>query len=272
MSKYEFNFTDDNFKFVVKLLYQHAGIVLGQHKREMAYARLSRRMRKLGMANFDHYCLYLEKNMQTELSHFLNALTTNLTSFFREPHHFEFLSEKLIPDWQKQDKRRLRIWSAGSSTGEEAYSIALTLACKLNLKNWDIKILATDVDSNVLAIGKQAEYSNDRLSAELKRQYSKYLLENKQKTHFRIKPEVRELVHFKRLNLLAEWPMKGKFDLIFCRNVVIYFDKACKNTLIGTFADYLHSQGYLFLGHAESIGREITLFQPLGQTVYQKKD
>ncbi|EWH10053.1 MCP methyltransferase, CheR-type [Catenovulum agarivorans DS-2] len=274
MHQHEFDMTSADFDYIKQQLYLHAGIVLGEHKKEMVYSRLSRRIRQLKLANFKQYCDYLETHNKQELSAFVNALTTNLTSFFREHHHFEFLKKMAQTKWQydKSMNRKIRIWSAGCSTGEEPYSIAMTLADSINLRHWDCKILATDLDSNVLNVAKKAQYERSKLESSQLPLGLKYFDSDTQSTNLTVKPSVRELVHIKRLNLLqSEWPMKGLFDVIFCRNVVIYFDLDTKNQLIRRYAQYLKPNGYLFMGHSETMSREISEFKGLGQTIYQKQ-
>ncbi|WP_016957488.1 CheR family methyltransferase [Catenovulum agarivorans] len=274
MHQHEFDMTAADFNYIKQQLYIHAGIVLGEHKKEMVYSRLSRRIRHLQLTNFKQYCDYLKAHSEHELSAFVNALTTNLTSFFRENHHFEFLKQLAQTQWQqdKNMKRKIRIWSAGCSTGEEPYSIAMTLTESLNLKQWDCKILATDLDSNVLATAKNAQYDRRRLESSQLPLGLKYFTAAEDATVVTLKNTVRQLVHIKRLNLLQpQWPMKGLFDVIFCRNVVIYFDLATKNQLIRRYAQYLKPNGYLFMGHSETMSRDITEFKSLGQTIYQKQ-
>ena len=274
LHQHEFDMTHADFEYIKQQLYTHAGIVLGEHKKEMVYSRLSRRIRQLKLNNFAQYCQYLEKHLQDELSTFVNALTTNLTSFFREYHHFEFLKKLAQTKWQhdKNMNRKIRIWSAGCSTGEEPYSIAMTLSDCLNLRHWDCKILATDLDSNVLNTAKQAQYDRRKLETSQIPLGLKYFERQGSDEQLTVTDAVRQLVHVKRLNLLQpQWPMKGQFDVIFCRNVVIYFDLATKNQLIRRYAQYLKPNGFLFMGHSETMSRDITDFKPLGQTIYQKQ-
>lgn len=264
--------TDANFKVIRELVYDSAGIVLGEHKREMVYSRLARRLRSLNLSHFDEYCQYLESHKEQEFSHFINSITTNLTSFFRENHHFEYLKQTVIPELKKQHAldKRIRVWSAGCSTGEEPYSIAMTMVPEFSASQWDLKVLATDLDSNVLAKAKAGVYSDTNVSGLDQIIQQKGFVRNKDGSQFKIKSELQQHIHFKRLNLLAEWPMKGPFDIIFCRNVVIYFDMPTKNNLMRRYASLLRPGGYLFMGHSESMSREITDFKPLGQTIYQK--
>lgn len=274
MENREFRMTDNNFSVIKELVYKSSGIVLGPHKREMVYSRLSRRLRVLKLSDFDQYCKLLANQDGEELSHFINAITTNLTSFFREQHHFDFIEQTVIPKLLAQSKHtnRIRVWSAGCSSGEEPYSIAITMAHAFPKSTWDLKILATDLDSNVLAKATTGIYpiqSLEGLSETVKRTNFVY---NKQLDQYKIKPCIAQHIHFKRLNLLEKWPIKGKFDIIFCRNVVIYFDNETKNNLIRRYANLLKPGGYLFLGHSETMSREVSNFTPLGHTIYQLKE
>lgn len=275
----EFPMTDSNFAHIREVAYQRTGIVLGDHKREMVYSRLARRCRALGASNFDEYIRILEMSDGDELSHFVNSITTNLTSFFREQHHFEFLLETVLPDVFEANtaSRRVRIWSAGCSTGEEPYSIAITLHKFLQknavrYRSWDVKILATDLDSNVLAHGKRGVYhisGSDGLSTEDRREYFDEL--DQGNNHELIaKDKIRNMITFNRLNLLHKWPMKGQFDVIFCRNVVIYFDKSTQKVLFDRYANVLKDPGYLMIGHSENLHRVTDRFKALGGTRYKK--
>lgn len=268
----EFLMTEKNFSDISALVYKTCGIVLADHKKEMVYSRLTRRIRTLGLKSFDDYLSFLKQNMSGELSNFINAITTNLTSFFREEHHFAFLRDTVFKEIKQRNKstRRARIWSAGCSTGEEPYSIGIT-CCPEFESSWDLKILATDLDSNVLAKGSNAIYESERLQGLDPKLTKRWFLSNPKSDSYKVKDEVRELISFKRLNLLSEWPMKGPFDVIFCRNVVIYFDNQTKNKLFERYAEMLVDGGYLFLGHSESMSRDNRLFSALGQTIYQKK-
>lgn len=267
----EFLLTDDEFKQIVTMVYKACGIVLGEHKREMVYSRLARRVRKLGFDSFSLYLNYLDSHKEEEFSHFINSITTNLTSFFRENHHFEFLTDTIIPELIKKNQKtkRVRIWSAGCSTGEEPYSIAMTLT-GLFPSNWDVKVLATDLDSNVLQKASAGEYSASSVTGLDKSHLESFFLRSKSADIYKVKDQLKSRIHFKRLNLLQEWPMKGPFDLIFCRNVVIYFDKPTKENLFERYADILAPDGYLFLGHSESMGKDQKRFKSLGKTMYRK--
>jgi len=269
----EFLCTDKDFKDIAALVYNACGIVLGDHKREMVYSRLARRVREHKFKNFSQYLEYLHNNKEAEFDAFINAITTNLTSFFREPHHFEFLKSTIVPQLLSSNKlaKRIRVWSAGCSTGEEPYSLAITLA-DLFPSSWDVKILATDLDSNVLAKAQAGIYTAANVNGLEKNVLKKWFLKSKDGQTYKVKPQLNKHIFFKRLNLLQEWPMKGRFDLILCRNVVIYFDKETKDSLFKRYANVLNHDGYLFLGHSESMGKEHAEFKNLGKTMYQKQN
>ncbi|MBH0056891.1 protein-glutamate O-methyltransferase CheR [Pseudoalteromonas sp. SWXJZ94C] len=268
-----FLFTDKDFKEIASLVYNACGIVLGEHKREMVYSRLARRIRELKLADFKTYLEYLKKHKDREFDAFINSITTNLTSFFRENHHFEFIKAQLAPTLLKANKqsKRIRIWSAGCSTGEEPYSLAMTLQ-ELFPSDWDVKILATDLDSNVLTKAQNGIYTAANVNGLNSKQLKRWFLKSKDGESYKVKPKLQEFISFKRLNLLQEWPMKGKFDLILCRNVVIYFDKETKDQLFKRYGNILNERGYLFLGHSETMGKEHSQFKNLGKTMYRKTD
>ncbi|MGB0945254.1 protein-glutamate O-methyltransferase CheR [Pseudoalteromonas sp. APM04] len=266
----EFLCTDRDFKDIANLVYNACGIVLGDHKREMVYSRLARRIRALKLNDFKAYLAYLDTHKDQEFDAFINAITTNLTSFFREVHHFEFIKSELIPNLIKanNDTKRVRIWSAGCSTGEEPYSLAMTLNNAFP-SNWDVKILATDLDSNVLEKAQKGVYTAANVNGLDATHLKRWFLKSKDGEHYKVKDTLRERISFKRLNLLQDWPMKGPFDLILCRNVVIYFDKETKDHLFKRYANILSDHGYLFLGHSESMGKEHSNYKNLGKTMYQ---
>ena len=229
----EFSFTDDDFQQVVKLVRGYTGIVLAESKRELVYGRLVRRLRTVRVRSFGEYLQQLEKGDPGELQQFCNAITTNLTAFFRENHHFEFLAKQLVPMILKRNasRRRIRIWSAGCSTGEEPYSVAMVLQETIQeLRNWDVRILATDLDSNVLATGAAGVYPAERLQNVSKARAAEFFQQGTgaQQGTVKVAAGLRQLITFKQLNLMKDWPMRGPFDAIFCRNVVIYFDLETK--------------------------------------------
>ncbi|WP_261923589.1 CheR family methyltransferase [Shewanella sp. NFH-SH190041] len=258
--------TEADFRFIRELAYRQTGIVLPDRKQHMVYSRLCRRVRALQLNNFRQYCQYLLE-YPDEIGQFTNALTTNLTSFFRESHHFDYLEQELTPTWQQRRHKRLRIWSSACSTGEEAYSIAMTLAQPFQGAEWDLKILATDLDTNVLQRAQQGIYPLEVMESIPSRHREKYL--QRSDTHLKIKPKLQQLVHFKHLNLLGDWPMQGPFDVIFCRNVLIYFDNPTKQKIISRFRQMLSDDGLLFIGHSETLHQISQDFELIGQTIYR---
>lgn len=268
----EFQMTNADFERISKLAMQYSGIVLAEHKRNMVYSRIARRVRALKLNRFSDYLNYLENNHAAEASDFINALTTNLTSFFRENHHFEFLKKELLPKLAvaNQTSKKLRIWSAGCSIGQEAYSIAMTLKEASFPSSWDVKILATDLDSNVVETGQAAVYPVDHVDGIDDDLVKKYFNNAAGGRSVQVKDELRKLTYFKRLNLLEEWPMKGPFDFIFCRNVVIYFNKETQRVLFDRYAEMLPMGGHLFIGHSENLNGITDRFENLGNTIYRK--
>lgn len=264
----EFPMADEDFKRLAALAYDISGIVLGDHKKELVYSRISRRIRKLGLNDFSQYCQHLEYNQASEVNEFVNSITTNLTSFFRESHHFEYLAKEIIPSW-KNSKKPIRIWSSACSTGPEPYSIAITLHKNMSVSNVDIKILATDLDSDVLKKGRSGVYPLNEIE-QLPRDYLSCFQRNETTGMGMVKKSIKDLVTFNRLNLLGPWPMKAKFNVIFCRNVVIYFNKETQKELFERLADQLVDGGYLFIGHSETLHGMSTRFISKGRTIYQK--
>ncbi len=266
----EFPMADKDFNHLAAVAYEISGIVLGEHKKELVYSRIARRIRKLTLSNFTQYCDYLDSNRETETNEFVNAITTNLTSFFRESHHFEFLAKEVIPQWKQTKKTQpIRIWSSACSTGPEPYSIAITLIKNMRINDFNVKILATDLDGDVLAKARLGEYPLKDIE-QLPRDYLSSFLRKKGHENAQIKPNIRELVQFNRLNLLGPWPMKTKFDVIFCRNVVIYFNKETQKELFDRLADSLVDGGYLFIGHSETLHKINDRFESIGRTIYKK--
>ena len=270
---HEYDFHDGHFNLLRKLVAEHAGIALNDSKRELVYGRLARRIRALKLSGFDDYCRLLENDPGDEMIEFINAITTNLTAFFREVHHFDFLAQTAIPEFLKANaaSRRLRIWSAGCSTGEEPYSIAMTLLASVpDAARWDIRILATDIDSNVVATASAGIYPESRLQGVSDDRRRRWFTGAASKPgHVQVKPEVAELIRFAPLNLMHEWPFKGPFDAIFCRNVVIYFDKPTQHALFQRYGNIIAPHGYLFIGHSESMFGAQTRFELIGRTTYR---
>lgn len=272
----EFKFTKKDFDFLRKISNARTGIVVTDDKFDMFYARLSRRVRALGFSNFSQYCDFVSSDRAgDEVLELINAVTTNLTAFFRENHHFEFLSKTVLPKLLKEnrDEKKIRIWSAGCSTGEEPYSLAITLKENLpaNLR-WDIEILATDIDSNVLAKASKGVYTEDRVKDMHKKILHRWFMRGKGSNagSVRVKPEVRSLINFGQLNLMESWNAGDIKDVIFCRNVIIYFDRESKTRLVNRYADNLKDGGYLFIGHSESLYKITDRFELIGNTIYQK--
>jgi len=268
----EFHMSEKDFNEISDLAYKYTGIVLGDHKQDMVYGRLARRMRDLGLSNFVDYLELIQETSQPEVSLFINAITTNLTSFFRESHHFDYLTSAALPQLLKGNRGKLRCWSAGCSTGEEPYSISLTLNEFTPMKNWDVKVLATDLDSSVLQKASQGVYDIERIESLSKSVKSKWFLFDRNHPDIvKVSPTLQQLIRFKRLNLLEGWPMKGKFDFIFCRNVMIYFNEETQVRLLNRFADILNPNGFLFIGHSESLHSVASRFNSMGKTIYQLK-
>lgn len=271
---------DEEFQSFRTLIFQASGIALADVKRELVRARLGKRLRQLGCRSFAEYYDYLMTRdpRGDERQEMLNCITTNKTEFFREAHHFDFLKQVLLPQLRERagrgGHRRLRLWSAGSSTGEEAYSLAMTLREYFGpAAGWDLRILASDIDTEVLREGEFGIYPEERLEgmpAALKHKY--FLRGTGARSGFvRVRPEVRNLVAFRRVNLVQEpWPIHARFDAIFCRNVIIYFNRETQERLFDRLAGHLHEGGCLFLGHSENMhGQPGGLFVPQGGTVYR---
>ena len=267
---------DTEFAFLCSFVYKHCGIVLGEHKRQLVQGRLARRLRALKLGGFDAYVELLCRDPQSELGELASAISTNVTAFFREMHHYDLLVDELLPRWleAKRPGGKLRIWSAGCSTGEEPYALAMVLAEALERSgsNVDARILATDLSPQALEVARRGEYPLDRLGGVSEARRSRWFLrgEGAYEGLACVHPRLRELVSIQPLNLLHEWPMRGPFDAIFCRNVVIYFDKPTKQKLFERYAGLLEQGSYLFLGHSESMHGLSDAFDLVGRTVYRK--
>lgn len=272
---HEFDFTDADFSRIRELVYRHAGISLSDAKRNLVYSRLARRLRRLNLVSFAAYTGYLESHLDIELTEFLNAITTNLTSFFRENHHFETLRKQVFPELMAGNtRRRIRIWSAGCSTGEEPYSIAMTVKEAMpEGAAWNVKILATDLDTNVLQKARDGIYDVDRVQQITPARLRRWMRRGSgvNDGQVRVIGELQDMITFNQLNLMESWPMRGPFDVIFCRNVVIYFDKDTQRRLFERFADLMAPDAYLFVGHSETLYKVTDRFELQGQTVYRKK-
>jgi chemotaxis protein methyltransferase CheR len=268
----EFELSAGEFRDIAARIKQSTGIVLGESKRELVHGRLARRLRTLGCASFTDYLRRLDEPDGAEENILLvNALTTNLTGFYREKHHFETLARDALPGIVTSSRqRRLRIWSAGCSSGQEPYTISMVLRDTIaDLKRWDALILATDIDSNMIARAREGIYDADSAATIARAARARYVhdLPDGQVV---MSDALKALIRFKRLNLIGPWPMAGPFDIIFCRNVVIYFDKDTQRALFDRYADMLRPDGWLFIGHSESLYRVSDRFRHLGQTMYRK--
>jgi chemotaxis protein methyltransferase CheR len=273
MEQGEYSLSEREFARIKARVYSVAGISLSDAKRTLVVSRLSKIVRALRLPSFDAYVDYLERGGTAQDGQdFVNALTTNLTRFYREDHHFEHLRSYVKALMNERPRgTRLRIWSAGCSTGQEPYTIGMDLLAAFpELKRWDFKILATDIDTAVLAKAAGGVYPENELnglSAERSRPFER--LGN---GSIRIPAGVRELVSFKPLNLIGAWPMKGPFDAVFCRNVAIYFDKPTQGEVFGRFAKLIAPEGFLYIGHSENLGSGGDGFRLVGKTIYQSKE
>jgi chemotaxis protein methyltransferase CheR len=266
--------TEAQFDQVSDLVRKLCGINLHVGKKELVKARLNKRLRKLGLRCFSQYLDYIRQDTTgVELTMMLDCISTNLTSFFREADHFEYLGGELLAKLAGRGQRRLRVWSAGCSSGEEPYSLAILLNEKIpDIQRWDVRILATDLSTRALDTALQGEYGADRLKTVPANVRGKYFVaegRGREKT-FRANNRLRDLITFGRLNLMESWPMKGPFDVIFCRNVMIYFDKSTQGELVNRYFDLLGSGGTLFIGHSESLTGVKHRFRYVRPTVYEK--
>lgn len=270
----------EEFDALRTLIHRHTGVMLGDAKRNMLCSRLARRLRHLGMTRYGEYYRYVREQGPDgeEMQELINCITTNKTDFFREAHHFDFLKGTIIPALQARARqsgpKRLHVWSAGCSTGEEPYTLAMTLREAFGTAaGWDLRIVATDIDTEVLSKAQRGVYEEERIDA---------LPEGIKKAYFlrgtganagmvAVRPAVRDLVQFRQVNLIDErWPIQERFDLILCRNVMIYFTRETQTRLLHRFADHLQPGGYLFLGHSENMQGMAETFQPLGGTIFQR--
>lgn len=271
----EFTFSDADFRSLVLLAREHAGIALSDSKRNLVYTRVSRRLRALGFTAFKQYRDYLAENAG-ELESFINAISTNLTKFFRESHHFDHFRGQVVQPFLKGGQRgdgRLRVWSAGCSTGEEPYTIAAVLRHEIpNGSRHDIRILATDIDTDVLAKAARGVYPVSGFDS-VPRTYRDYFEPTSEGRgdNMVAAEAIRSLIVFRRLNLMDPWPFRGKFDAIFCRNVMIYFDNPTKTALIDRFIQSIKPGGFLYIGHSESFHGTHAELQLVGRTTYRRK-
>ncbi|MCL4105376.1 UNVERIFIED_CONTAM: hypothetical protein GTU68_055507 [Idotea baltica] len=266
-----------NFKLLADFAYQEAGLVYSEDKASLVRSRLVKRLKICGLADFESYYKFITSHSgDAEKEAFISALTTNVSHFFREPHHFDALKKEVLPELMQHAKtgHPIRIWSAGCSNGQEPYSIAMALLeFDAAFAEYDVKILATDIDPNVLKFAAEAKYDPMQVGGLSEAQVKRFFNSRSSQPNepYEIIKKVKSLVAFRKLNLLRSWPMKGKFDFIFCRNVLIYFDEETQTALWPRFAERLANSGRLFIGHSERlIDPELHGFRTSGVTTYQK--
>jgi len=269
--------TDSEFRQLREFIHAHTGIALSDHKRALVCSRLAKRLRHHGLRHYaDYYELLTQGDPEgQELVAMINAITTNKTDFFREPHHFRFLSDEVFPAYRQNPNRvrPLRLWSAAASTGEEAYSLAITaLEAMPSFNEQDVRILATDIDTEVLSRAANGIYAMEQASHIPRALLQRYFLKGhgEHEDEVMAKPILKALIHFAHLNLLDDpWPMHGPFDVILCRNVLIYFDKSTQQKLFRRMGAMLRKDGYLLLGHSEAMHGLNDLFRTVGHSIYQ---
>lgn len=269
--------SDKDFVRFCDFVYKRCGITLSDNKRDLVHSRLAKRLRSLGLDNYEDYfdILYNGRDNEQEIVNLLDAISTNVTYFFREDKHFDFLVNTLIPELESNKKgaseNKIRLWSAGCSTGEEPYSLAITFAENMALENRDFRILATDLSTNVLAHARKGVYDKDRLRNVSGALLKKYFSGSRDGARFKVNEKLALYIKFARLNLMHAFPFKGKFDCIFCRNVMIYFDRQIQGQLVNKFSSFLNPGGYLMIGHSESltnVNHDLLYVQP---SLYRKK-
>lgn len=272
-----FDLTDNEFAKFKELIHRTSGIYLSEQKKKLVIARLSKRLRALELDSFTDYYRYIMEDPAgaTEVNNLINRITTNKTDFFRERHHFDFLRDEIFPALIRAAEsgvgpRRLRIWSAGCSTGEEPYSIAITTAEAFkSLRGWDIKILATDLDTEVLHKAAAGSYPTQSVAPVAPEYLARYFIRSG--STYTVSPTLKSMIAFRKLNFMDQsFPMKHPFDIIFCRNVIIYFDQATKASLLNKFHHHLKDHGYIFIGHSESLMNMKDRFKYIKNTIYKK--
>ena len=274
----EAELSEAQFIKISQLVKTTCGINLGDGKQQLVKARLMKRLRKLGLWTFEDYLQYVRNDATgTELTAMFDALSTNMTSFFREEQHFKHLSKVVFPHIiakaERSQLRQFRIWSAGCSSGEEPYSLAITVHENIpDLQRWDVKILASDISTRMLKRASDGFYNDERVktvSPQLRARYFRSV-QTRPERIYEVTDALRSMIHFARVNLMGPWPMRGPFDVIFCRNVMIYFDKPTQGKLVQRYWDMLAPGGKLFLGHSESLTGIEHKFGYVQPTVYQK--
>lgn len=269
--------TDKEFRQLRDFIHAHTGIALSEHKRALICSRLAKRLRYHGLPCYSEYYALLTHGDPEgeELMAMINAITTNKTDFFREPHHFRFLGEQVFPAYRSNPNRArpMRLWSTAASTGEEAYSLAITaLEAAPSFNEQDIEILATDIDTDVLAHAASGVYTMEQARRIPETLLRRYFLKGRgaHAGEAMVKPILKSLIRFERLNLQDDpWPMQDLFDVILCRNVLIYFDKPTQQKLFQRFGGMLKKGGYLMLGHSEAMHGQNDIFKPVGHSIYQ---
>ena len=265
---------ESTFNKFREIVYQRSGISLGNGKVALVSARVSKRMRALGINDFRKYLKFVTQDKSgEEIVHLLDVISTNVTSFFRESNHFDFL-KTAVSEWLAQGQRRFRFWSAACSTGEEPYTMAMTLSETVTGNSVDMKILATDISTRVLDTCRKGAYEGEKLKGIpliFRERYFKQCRNNNGETLYMVNGALKNLIVFKRLNLSAHpFPMRGPFDVIFCRNVMIYFDNALRSSLLGEMHRLLKPNGYLMVGHSESLTGIASNFRVLKPSIYVK--
>jgi chemotaxis protein methyltransferase CheR len=274
----EFPLTRRDLAEIAAMIYADAGIFLNETKASLVYSRLSKRIRQLGLRSFTDYCKLVSAPQGVdERREMLSFLTTNFTRFFRENHHFDHLRDHVLPGLVAHAKAggRVRLWSAGCSDGQEPYSIALTVLSMMpDAAQYDFKILATDIDPKIIAKARRGAYDDHAVETVPPAIRAKWILENREAggPRWQVAPAVQQLITFRELNLLTAWPFKGPFQVIFCRNVVIYFDEQTQSRIWGRYADMLGEAGHLYIGHSERLsGPSKDRFDNIGITTYRRK-
>ena len=269
--------SDKDFVRFCDFVYKRCGITLSENKRDLVHSRLAKRLRSLGLDNYGEYfeILYNGRDNEQEIVNLLDAISTNVTYFFREDKHFDFLVKTVIAELKSTKKdgleKKIRIWSAGCSTGEEPYSLAITFAENVALENRDFRILATDLSTNVLAHARKGVYDGERLRNVSGVLLKKYFSSSRDGSRFKVHEKLASYIKFARLNLMHDFPFKNRFDCIFCRNVMIYFDRQTQGQLVNKFSSFLNPGGYLMIGHSESltnVNHDLVYVQP---SLYRKK-
>jgi chemotaxis protein methyltransferase CheR len=268
--------TDGEFARFADLIRDQTGIHLRDHKRQLLVARLGQRLRELSLSTFSAYYDFLARDISgSELLTLINRVTTNKTSFFREPHHFEFIRSHLIPQLQKEGRRQVRIWSAACSSGEEPYSIAMTLLETLGIHHtWDLRILASDIDSDVLKQASAGTYDMELLVEVPPELRHKYFLRGYGEFEglAQVRPELRKMITFRRVNLSqSNWGIRERFDIVFCRNVIIYFERPVQDRIVRSLTSCLRPGGYYFSGHSENLHHMRDVLVPVAPSIYQAK-